>query len=99
MRGTLPSELNLLTRLKRFLAPENFLRGTIQGAFQGLSTLETLVMPINRLYGTIPMQLVEKNPNLTHFDVSDNNLVGQIPPFAGGTALTDLQLRDNALTG
>ena len=100
MIGTLPAELSLLTGLKRFLAPENSLRGDLDGAFGGLSSLQTLAVPENRLTGTIPDGILEMNPNLSMLAIGGNQFSGPIPKtLARATKLTDLQLNMNSLTG
>lgn len=98
--GTLPAELSLFTGLKRFLAPENSLRGDLDVAFGGISSLQTLALPDNRLTGTIPTGILEMNPDLSLLSIGGNQFGGTIPSsVAGATKLTDLQLYGNSLTG
>ena len=100
MIGTLPAELSLLTGLKRFLAPENSLRGDLDVAFGGISSLQTLALPDNRLTGPIPTGILEMNPDLSLLAIGGNQFTGTIPlSLAGATKLTDLQLYGNSLTG
>lgn len=98
--GTMPAEMSLFTALKRFLAPENSLKGDLDVAFGKLSTLQTVAMPDNRLEGTIPTGILEKNPNIGFIDLGGNQFSGPLPSaIAGATKLSDLQLSSNLLTG
>lgn len=100
MVGTMPAELSLLTGLKRFLAPENSLRGDLDVAFGELSTLQTVAMPDNRLTGTVPTGIMQKNPNLGFVDLGGNQFEGTLPTsVAVASKLSDLQLNANLLTG
>ena len=100
MIGTLPAELSLFTGLKRFLAPENSLRGDLDVAFGGISSLQTLALPNNRLTGTIPTGILEMNPDLSLLVIGNNQFGGTIPiSVAGAVKLTDLKLDGNSLTG
>lgn len=64
MYGTLPRELSLLTELKRFMAPKNEIKGNLDDPFHGLSLLDTIVITENKLIGTIPVAVLERNSNL-----------------------------------
>ena len=63
MKGFLPPELSLLTELKRFIAPGNRLWGNLDSAFHGLSNLDTVLLEKNRFTGTLPVDVIEQNPN------------------------------------
>ena len=96
----MPPELSLFTGLKLFLAPENSLRGDLDLAFGGLSTLQTVAVPDNRLSGTIPVGILEKNPDLAFLDLGGNQFKGTLPTaLAAAAKLSDLQLNGNQLTG
>lgn len=98
--GTIPPEMSLFTALKRFLAPENSLRGDLDVAFDMLTTLEAVGLRHNRLEGTIPRGILEKNPNLGFIDLGGNQFHGPIPAaMTAATKLSDLRLHGNLLTG
>ncbi|CAB9501711.1 expressed unknown protein [Seminavis robusta] len=98
--GVLPPELSLLSGLKRFLAPENSLSGDLDVAFGGLTSLETLAMPDNRLWGTIPTGILRSNSQLGLLALGGNQFSGTIPSaITGASILSDLQLDYNSLTG
>ena len=92
--------MSLLTGLRRFLAPENSLKGDLDVAFAQLTGLQTIAMPDNRLEGTIPTGILTNNPDLGFLDLGGNQFNGPIPAeIAGATKLSDLQLDTNELTG
>jgi Leucine-rich repeat (LRR) protein len=94
----MPQELSLLTQLKRFLAPENSLKGGLD--FFAVNTLEQIAVPDNDLTGTFPTLFFEMNPNLKLLDLGGNQFTGSIPSsVAGATKLSGLQLDNNQLTG
>ena len=98
--GVLPAELSLLSGLKHFLAPENLLQGSLDVAFGGLTTLETLVLPANRLSGTLPNGILEMNPNLGVLAIGSNAFYGTIASsLINATSLTSLRLSDNSISG
>jgi Leucine-rich repeat (LRR) protein len=98
--GELPPEMSLLTGLKRFLAPANALRGNLDVAFEGLTSLETISMPNNQLSGAFPIVIFEKNPGLMLMHVADNSFNGSIPSRISAAAkLYELTLSGNQLTG
>ena len=98
--GTLPAEVSLFTGLLRFLAPENSLRGDLDVAFGGITSLQTLALPDNRLTGTIPTGILENNADLSLLAIGGNQFGGTMPvSLAGATKLTELELYGNSLTG
>jgi Leucine-rich repeat (LRR) protein len=57
-----------------------------------------ILLPGNNLQGSIPKELGDIT-GLNWLDLSDNRLVGQIPPQLADSGLGQLVLRNNALTG
>jgi len=78
--GTIPTELGLLTNLRRLALYENDFTGSIPTELGVLSdTLETLELNSNHLAGTIPNEMAILT-NLVTLLVNDNaNLVGTMP--------------------
>lgn len=97
--GTLPRELSLLTELKRFVAPNNALLGNLDDPFHGLSLLDTIVISKNRLNGTIPGAVLERNSGLGVFDVGWNSMTGTLPDILISGKLSHLQIHENRLSG
>jgi hypothetical protein len=92
--------MSLLTGLKRFLVPENTLKGDLDVAFAGLTTLETIAMPGNRLSGTVPTDIFKNNTGLMLMTVAGNSLTGPIPSeISAATKMYELKLSQNQLTG
>ncbi|KAL8144557.1 hypothetical protein V2J09_017589 [Rumex salicifolius] len=70
---------------KKFVTGVNFAKqgfeGTISPMFANLTSLTTLDLSDNKLYGKIPDSLLSLR-QLKNFDVSSNNLTGKIPAFS-----------------
>ena len=97
LRGSLPAELDDLTKLTSLNLSENRLSGTIPDV-RDLTELTSLNLGDNQLSGTIPD--VRDLTELTSLNLGDNQLSGTIPGWLGSlTSLTTLNLRDNRLTG
>lgn len=103
IQGTLPSELGLLTNLRKIdMHSVAALEGTIPSEILGLSTLQVLDFQGSGLNGTIPTQ-IGRLAKLRKLDLSSN----QVPSFWGTlptevgllTELTALILYQNQLTG
>jgi Leucine-rich repeat (LRR) protein len=79
MVGTLPPELSLLSdSLYRLNVRLNELAGTVPTEYGALSMMETLILSTNYLSGSMPGE-ISQWPELSHFDVSNNELHGQLP--------------------
>ncbi|KAL0332784.1 UNVERIFIED_CONTAM: putative inactive receptor kinase [Sesamum calycinum] len=79
--GQIPDSLFSLTSLVRVNLAENNFSGPISPAFNNLTRLGTLYLQGNHFSGPIP----DLNfPALVQFDVSNNNLTGQIPNGLSG---------------
>ena len=98
LRGTIPSELGDLSRLRRLDLGNNSLTGTIPSALGDLSSLGLLYLTGNSLTGAIPSELGDLS-RLTHLHIDNNSLTGAIPSELGNLDLTSLSLGGNSLTG
>jgi hypothetical protein len=56
-RGSLPSELGLLTHATEIFLDDNFLSGTIPTELGRMTSVEKLFLQFNYLTGTIPSEL------------------------------------------
>ncbi|CAA0836815.1 Probable inactive receptor kinase [Striga hermonthica] len=74
--GEIPASLFSLTSLVRVNLAENNFSGPISPSFQNLTRLGTLYLHGNHFSGRIPDLNL---PGLVQFDVSNNNLTGEIP--------------------
>ncbi|GFQ07587.1 probable inactive receptor kinase rlk902 [Phtheirospermum japonicum] len=79
--GQIPESLFSLTSLVRVNLAENNFSGPISQSFQHLTRLGTLYLQNNHFSGPIPDLNM---PGLVQFDVSDNNLTGEIPKGFSG---------------
>ncbi len=99
LNGAIPTELGMLSELKRLTLSRNRLTGPVPTWLDYLAHLEELTLWGNRLSGPIPSSL----GNLTKLEelyLSQNRLTGQIPATLGDlTNLRELSLWRNELTG
>ncbi len=99
LSGSIPPELENLTKLEVLDLRANQLSGSIPPQLKNLTKLTVLDLRANQLSGSIPSQL----KNLTELDVLDlrtNQLSGSIPPELGNlTKLMLLGLGENQLSG
>ena len=98
-RGTLPSQLGQLSRLRVLNIDESQLSGTLPTQLAGLTYLTTILLASNhRLSGSIPR--LDKLASLTELDVSRTRLSGTLSSLFGSNhALRRLQLDHTALSG
>ena len=99
IKGTIPSEVALLTSLVSFIMANNTLSETLPTELGLLTNLNTLDVERNRLSGYIPTELGQLT-GLTRLDLFGNDLVGPIPTEIG--LLTNMQIfgvGSNSLTG
>lgn len=98
--GSLPTELERLTNLERFLCSDNAFTGQVP-EFTALRNLKTLQLGDNQMSGTLPSY--SRHPVLESVELSHNNIAGTIPTtLLNGVdpSLTMfLDLSDNFLTG
>lgn len=72
LNGSIPPELSLLSSLQVFVAQENKLRGHLDSAFCGLINLGTVVLEDNRISGTLPPCIFERNPNISELSTASD---------------------------
>ncbi|KAK3152721.1 hypothetical protein QOZ80_2BG0162680 [Eleusine coracana subsp. coracana] len=98
LTGSMPL---LPEKLLIFDLSRNSLSGPIPSEFGGPELVE-LVLPYNRINGTVPASLC-RLPRLLHLDLSNNNLSGHLPRCtnisSNGLGLTTLILYKNNLSG
>ena len=99
LNGAIPTELGMLSELRRLVLSRNQLTGTVPTWLGDLAHLEELTLWGNRLFGPIPLSLGNLN-NLEELYLSQNRLTGAIPASLGDlTNLRELSLWRNELTG
>jgi len=96
LTGTLPNDLNNLTKLAFLFVWSNHLTGAIP-ALTGLTKLQIFNVESNQLTGPIPS--LTGLSNLQGFLVGANQLTGPIPSLTGLTKLTLFSAGANQLTG
>ncbi|KAK6150312.1 hypothetical protein DH2020_015244 [Rehmannia glutinosa] len=79
--GQIPDSLFSLTSLVRVNLAENNFSGPISPSFNNLTRLGTLYLQNNHFSGPIPDLNL---PSLVQFDISNNNLTGEIPKGLSG---------------
>lgn len=100
LNGYLPSELSLLSALRKVELPGNRLSGPIPAALGHLHALVELDLSHNNFSGPIPPQL-GRLASLTRLDLSSNRLMGHLPPVIAGLPHLSgvLNLSFNLLSG
>ncbi|XP_042448097.1 receptor protein kinase-like protein ZAR1 [Zingiber officinale] len=100
LNGYLPSELSLLSALRKLELPGNRLSGPIPAALGHLHALVELDLSNNNLSGPIPPQL-GRLASLARLDLSSNRLAGHLPPAIAGLPHLSgvLNLSFNLLSG
>ncbi len=99
LNGSIPTEIEELSELKKLHLGRNSLRGTIPAQIGQLQDLETLILAYNDLSGTIPREISQLG-NLTSLHLQGNMLAGTIPPEIGQLSnLEVLRLDENDLEG
>ncbi|KAL3910311.1 MAG: hypothetical protein SGARI_002188, partial [Bacillariaceae sp.] len=102
LHGTIPPEIQHLSKLDFLDLQDNALTGSLPTDLQALTLLKFLDLNMNQLTGSIPHWLGESLEQLQVLGLSDNLLVGSIPgSLATGLAanLNTLSLDGNMLTG
>jgi Leucine-rich repeat (LRR) protein len=98
IKGGIPSCLWALTRLQQLHLSGNGLTGTL-GEISA-SNLTTIVLPSNRLSGTIPQSLQLLSGSLVQLDLSSNQLSGMLSEdFKVNSEATVFDLSVNRLSG
>ena len=99
LNGRLPSEVGMLTELRRLELPGNHLHGNVPDAIGDLAALTHLDLRWNSLDGHVPPSLANLT-RLASLLLSANRLTGPIPPDLGRLVyLTRLDLSHNELSG
>jgi len=101
--GKLHPKIGQLTALEDFYCHGNELTGTIPKEIGQLNALEVLVLSENKFIGPIPIEI----NNLSHlqslyidsFTRRNAGLSGPLPSFSGMSALHEIYLGSNSLTG
>ncbi|KAK2986515.1 hypothetical protein RJ640_021390 [Escallonia rubra] len=98
--GIIPPEFSSLRHLHRLQLEGNNLHGQIPDCFYFLSDLSQLTLMGNNFTGTIPPSLFSNCTSLLNVDLSQNSLIGSIPPEIGNCPnLWNLNLYNNQFTG
>ena len=96
--GDIPSDIWDLTELLSLRLYGNELTGTIPADIKNLTKLQKLSLHLNKLSGNIPSEITQLS-ELQTLALYGNELTGTLPPGLGSLPLTDVDLRDNLLTG
>lgn len=101
MRGTIPRELGLLTKLHGLAFTDSSLSGTIPMEVWLLPELKLVALSRNKLSGTIPQAGLSASQNIrVYMDLADNKLSGTLPTEVGLMhGIEYLSLGDNRLFG
>jgi hypothetical protein len=76
--GSLPTELGLLTGLRKIDLAQNQVFGTIPDSFYGLSDMQFLYLESNQMTGTLS-ELIDNTRALEKMFLGDNNFSGPLP--------------------
>ncbi len=96
--GDIPSDIWDLTELLSLRLYGNELTGTIPAEIKDLTKLQALSLHLNNLSGNIPSEITQLSELMT-LALYGNGFTGTLPPGLGSLPLTDVDLRDNLLTG
>jgi Leucine-rich repeat (LRR) protein len=96
LKGSLPSEMRLLTKLQLLSIQNNFLAGELPHGLESLHNLIYVNFNNNTLNGTIPAYLGDF-PGLEILGLGYNDLEGSVPlSFGTASKLKTLQLSNNS---
>jgi len=99
LTGTIPSEIENLSNIRKLDLQLNKLTGPIPEEIGNLSNLDTLYLNNNQLNDTIPEELGDLT-NIQYLYLNNNQLIGPIPPELGNLSnLIKLDLHNNNLEG
>ncbi len=98
LTGSIPLEIGNLTSLDFLQLGNNQLSGTLPVEMGNMSSLVTLSLYDNQLSGSIPVELGNLT-NLQNLDFFNNELTGAVPTELSNTALINLMLELNDLSG
>ena len=98
IRGTIPSNIDQLSRLETIDITNTDLTGTIPNTFYNLTSLKEIRLNNNSLFGSIDSR-VQQLSEVEFINLQDNNISGPIPiELAGLNQLRHLALSNNQLT-
>ena len=80
LKGTLPTELGLLTSLQLLYLEVNSFTGKIPSELGNLQQVQALRLYQNKLTGTIPLEITGQLSNLQTLWLERNHLTGTLPP-------------------
>ncbi|CAB9499052.1 Leucine Rich Repeat [Seminavis robusta] len=99
MRGTISTEVGMLSKLNWFVIDNSDISGTLPTELGQIEPLEWIVLGRARLSGYIPSEL-GSHPNKQHLHLDRNDLVGTMPSELGLlSSLFRLSFWDNHITG
>jgi hypothetical protein len=97
--GSIPPELNLLTKLEVINLRDNIVSGSIPDGIESLTSVHSFILGGNRLNGTVPSEL-RFMTKLTRIIFEKNILSGTLPSEIGMLhELRTLLVRNNMLNG
>lgn len=95
LKGTLPTQLGLMSSLQTFQGGAIQLQGSIPASLGSMSALTWLDLSQNQLKGPIPPTLGQLS-SLSQLTLSDNSLTGEVPSELGlATNLARFQISGN----
>lgn len=97
LKGSIPSELALLTKLTHIDLAYNNLSGSVPAEFWNMSQLEVLDVSVNTLTGSISRNL-NRFTNLVRLHLDTNSFSGIFPDIVQLTSLVYLKIGRNSLT-
>ncbi|CAJ1953938.1 unnamed protein product [Cylindrotheca closterium] len=95
--GTIPSEISLLKALTSIDLANNYIHGTVPSQLYEIPNLQKLVLNHNYLEGLLPAPTALTR--LTHLDMGQNLLSGNLQSLLSAQGLEYLNLNKNTLTG
>jgi len=99
LRGTLPTEMEVLSKMRFFALERGGLSGPIPSSYGNLKSLLLMDFDFNQLDGTLPRQLWQLT-NLRQLDLNDNNFDGELSGDIGKLKqLRFFQIDNNQLEG
>jgi Leucine-rich repeat (LRR) protein len=95
--GALPNELSGMTSLVEASVEWNQITSNIHGAFNGISTLQSLFLARNLFHEQLSSDFLTNATGLFHLDLSDNKFGGTLPGHLLNLYLLDVQ--NNTFSG
>jgi hypothetical protein len=100
LKGSLPSEIGVLSKLERLILGKNQLTGTLPESLSQLSLLEHLEVNRNELVGSLPDVIWSNMRALKRLLVQSNRFDGTLPPsLCELESLHSLDLFENSFEG